>query len=285
MARHAKRRLLVGSAAAALVVATLASGCGGSAKAEPPAGSGVAPVLQGDPTQVLAAAAGRTVTGTNASIALTVPVLAEGKFAGIDGEGAVDFATDRLKLVVPNAEQAEERQFNRTLYVLLPAQAGPALAGKKWVRLDLDTAQPTSPDPFNLSAFDPRQLLTTVTAVRDARMLGREPVRDVTTEHFAASIDPAKLASAGLPARFAAQFSAATKGAPTPVNVWLDDAGLIRRMTISLPPPNAGATAAGVPLTTIELFGFGGADVSFTEPPPAEVADAAQLAGLSGNGD
>lgn len=283
--RPFRSRLLFGSLAAALTATTLLSGCGGSAKAAAPVGPTLPPVLQGDPTQVVAAAAGRTVGSPNAGIAITVPVLQEGKLASVNGEGTADFPGSRLRLVVPNAEKAEERQFNRSLFVLLPEQAAPLLAGKKWVKLDLDQAKSASPDPFNLYAFDPKQLVTAVTAVTHGTVVGPEQVRGAATTHFTGTLDPSAVTSSGVDSTFAAQFAKATKGAATPVDVWLDDTGLVRKMSIQLPPPGAALTAGSNPIASVELYDFGTADVSFTQPPAAEVAGLDDLSGLSGHGD
>ena len=278
-------RLLLGTATAALAATTLLSGCGGSAKASGPVGPSLSPVLQGDPTAVVAASAGRSVGAGKAGLAITVPVFQEGKLASVNGEGTIDFARNRMRLVVPNAEKAEERQFDRTLFVLLPEQAGPALGGKKWVKLDLDQSTETSPDPFALYAFDPKQLVTAVTAVADAKVAGADDVRGTHTTHFTGSLDPAKVSGSGVGKTFAAQFTKATHGAATPVDVWLDDAGLVRRMSLNLTPPNATLPAGSTPTATVELFDYGTADVSFVQPPANEVAELGDLGNLASSGD
>jgi hypothetical protein len=284
-ARQFPSRLLLGTTAAALAATTMLSGCGSSAKASGPVEPTLSPVLQGDPTQVVAASAGRTVGSGKAGIAETVPVFQEGKLASVNGEGTIDFAQSRLRLAVPNAQKAEERQFGRTLFVLLPEQAGPALGGKKWVKVDLDHTTSTSPDPFNLYAFDPKQLLIAVTAVNEAKIVGSEDVRNTHTTHFTGSIDPTKVASSGVGSTFATEFTKATKGAPTPVDVWLDDAGLVRRMSLNLAPPDATLPAGSAPTATVELFDYGTADVSFPQPPASEVAELKDLGGLTSSGD
>jgi hypothetical protein len=282
--RSVPSRLVLGSAAAALAATTLLSGCGGSAKAAAaPEGPTLSPVLQGDPTQVVAGAAGRTVTSGNAGLALTVPVFQEGQLTDVLGEGTVDFAGDKLRLTVPNADNAEQLLFGRTLYVMLPHEAG--LPGKKWVSANLDQSQAQTPDPLSLYAFDPRQIVTTGTAVTDAKLVGPEPVRGGTATHFTGTIDPAKLANAGLEPTFATAFTKATAGKPTPTDIWLDDAGLVRKMTVRIPPPGAALPAGSTPTATVELFDFNTADVSFPEPPPAEVASLQELTGTSGHGD
>lgn len=268
--------------AAGLVALTLLSGCSGAAKAAPP-GPALPPALQGDPTQVVAAAAGRTASAPNADVAISVPVVAESGPTVVNGEGAVDFAGNRAKLIVPDAQKAEERQIGRAVYVLLPEQATPMLGGKQWVKLDLDTVGPKSADPFNLYAFAPEQLVTSVTAIHDTRLVGNEPVRDANTTHFAGTVDPASLAKTGADPTFARYVEAATKGAPMAVDVWLDDTGLIRKLSMPLPPP--GATTPAPPVT-VEVFDYGTADVSFTPPPSDKVATPADLSSLgSGTGD
>ncbi len=268
--------------AAGVVAVSLLSGCSGSAKAAP-SGPTLPAVLQGDPTQVVAAAAGRTATAPNATVTISVPVVAESGPTVVNGEGAVDFTGNRLKLVVPNAEKAEERQVGRAVYVLLPEQAAPTLGGKQWVKLDLDTVGPKSPDPFNLYAFAPQQLVTSLTAISGAHLVGTEPVGGANATHFAGTVDPRALAGHGADPTFVKYVAAATKGAPMTADVWLDDTGLVRKLSMPLPPP--GATTAAPP-ATVELSGYGAADVSFETPTPDKVATTADLANLgAGNGD
>jgi hypothetical protein len=263
----------------------LLSGCGGDAKAAGPAGPTLAPALQGDPTAVVDAAAGHTVTSGNAGISLSVPLMAEKGLTNVTGEGAIDFPGHKVKLVVPNAAQNEERQFGRSLYVLLPEQAGGALGGKQWVKVDLATTSAKSPDPLSLYAFDPQQLLTTGTAIEGASLVGHEDIRGTATTHFTGTLDPAKAAQAGVDPTFAKQLRATTNGTPVPADVWLDDSGLIRRMTLGLRPPTAKLAPDAHPATTIELFDFGTADVSFPEPPAGQVAGIDDLTTLGGSGD
>jgi ABC-type molybdate transport system substrate-binding protein len=207
----------------------------------------------------------------------------EGQLTSVNGEGSIDFSGNRMKLVVPNAEKAEERQFGRQLYVLLPEQAAPMLGGKQWVKLDLDTVGSKSADPFNLYAYEPRQLVTALTAVHDASLVGSEQVRDTHTTHFTGTVDTAGVASSGAGPTFVKAFRAATKNAATPVDVWLDDEGLVRKMSFALPP--AGAPAGNRAQATVELYDFGTADVSFAEPPSTKVATPTDLTSLAGSGD
>jgi hypothetical protein len=290
MIRSSSSRLVFGpkmagriaGAAAGVLAISLLSGCSGDAKATP-TGPTLPPVLQGDPTQVVAAAAGRTATASNANVAISVPVVAESGPTNVNGEGALDFAGNRTKLIVPNAEKAEERQIGRAVYVLLPEQAAPMLGGKQWVKVDLDKVGPKSPDPFNLYAFAPEQLVTSLTAVRDAHLVGSEPVREANTTHFTGTLDARAVAAAGVDPTFARYVTAATKGSPMTVDVWLDDTGLVRKLSIPLPPPGATTPA---PPATVELFDFGAADVSFTPPPADKVASQADLDSLgAGSGD
>lgn len=284
--RQFRSRYAIAVAAAAALALSL-SGCSGDAKAAttPPPPPSVPAALQGDATQVLAASAGRTIAAKNAGVTLTVPVFQEGQLSSVNGDGTVDFANDRLRLVVPDAEKAEERQFGRTLFVLLPEQSTSALGGKKWVQLNLDTPAPTDPDPFKLYAYDPEQLLTAVTSVEDAKIVGTEPVRGTNTTHFSGTLDPEKVADSGVNSTYAAAFSKATKGAATPVDVWLDDTGLVRRVSLPLAPPNATLPPGSNPITQVELSDFGTANVSFTQPPAGEVAGTGDLSSLGGHGD
>lgn len=287
-ARQPRPRTVIVTAALAGLAVSL-SGCGGSAKAAtpPPAVTTptLAPALQGDPTRVVDAAAATTTAAKTSGVTVTVPVFQEGALASVNGEGNIAFAADHLRLVVPNADKAEERQFGRTLYVLLPEQLAAASGGKTWVKLDLDTPKPSDPDPFRLYAYDPEQLLRVTSAVTGATLVGTETIRDTPTTHFRGSVDPATAAATGINPTFAAAFRAGTGNTATPVDVWLDDAGRVRRISLPLAPPNAQLPAGSNPATVVDFYDFGTADASFAQPPANQVAGVGDLSSLGGVGD
>jgi hypothetical protein len=281
MARLPKGSTLVGSAVTlAAASSMLLSGCGGPAKAAVPAGPTLAPMLQGDPNQVVAAAAGRTATGGNAGIRLSIPMMQDTTLTSVPGDGTIDFSGDRLQLTSPN----EERQFGQKVYVQLPDQVA-AQSGKKWVQVDLAHPSPTSQDPLSLYAYDPQQLVTAATAADGMTVVGSETQRGVATQHFTGRLDPARAAQSGLDATFAKELTSLTKGRPVAMDVWLDDAGMIRKLSVALPPVRGNVPAGAHPEVSIELFDFGTADVSFTEPSATELLDTAALQALPGTGD
>lgn len=281
-------RAAIATAALAGIAVTL-SGCGGSAKAATPAPAAptptLAPALQGDPTSVVDGAAAKTTAAKTSGVTVNVPVFQEGTLASVNGDGSIAFAADHLRLVVPNADKAEERQFGRTLYVLLPEQLAAASGGKSWVKLDLDKPKPTDPDPFRLYAFDPEQLLRVTTAVTGAKLVGPETIRNTPTTHFHGTIDPATATGTGINPTFAAAFRSATSNAATPVDVWLDDAGRVRRIQLPLAPPNAQLPAGSNPIAQVEFYDFGTTDTSFAQPPANQVAGVDDLSSLGGVGD
>jgi hypothetical protein len=60
---------------------------------------------------------------------------------------------------------------------------------------------------------------------------------------------------------------------------------MIRKLSVALPPVRGNVPAGAHPEVSIELFDFGTADVSFTEPSATELLDTAALQALPGTGD
>lgn len=186
--------------------------------------------------------------------------------------------------------EIEMRFFDDLLYMDMGAMAAAAGAPTRWVSVDLSSI------PGNAGMFgsaspgtsDPSQFLEMLRGAGKAEVVGREDVRGVPTTHYAArvSIQDALDASAGedregLEEMLAGLGSGGDLAALSmPVEVWIDEAGLPRRLTLTLdlggitPEVPAGATMT----VTMEMFDFG-ADVGIERPPAGEVTDMTQLVG------
>jgi hypothetical protein len=160
------------------------------------------------------------------------------------------------------------------------------LQGKHWVGGDLKElalGQGQSVDLGSLAATDPRDALDALEAVTGPlEVVGREEVRGVETTHYRTTLDPAKLAdalesaaegSSDLLSGFT-QAMAQVDLSAVPIEVWVDDEGLLRKYLIDLELEQGGqslSTSVG-----LELFDYG-EPVSVDVPDPADVADPATL--------
>jgi hypothetical protein len=114
------------------------------------------------------------------------------------------------------------------------------------------------------------------------RATGTEAVRGVQTTRYAGTLDARRLLAAELPPEEAAQMQAMLpflEAFRLPYEVWIDAAGLPRRMSTTLDfggfvPPSAATPTPGTPapgmVFTYELFDFGSA-VNIDLPAPSQV--------------
>jgi hypothetical protein len=128
---------------------------------------------------------------------------------------------------------------------------------------------------------DPRDLLSSLAAVSaSVTELGTATTRGVEVTCFRVNIDPAKVVSrvpqwqrAGFRA-FVESIGAAT----TPVEVWVDQHNLVRRVRISLHLPTGPGASTGVHITqSVDFYDFG-VPVRVSAPPAAEVANMSEFA-------
>jgi hypothetical protein len=110
----------------------------------------------------------------------------------------------------------------------------------------------------------------------DARVVGTEQVRGVTTTHYTATIDP-ELQAEQL--REAGQELGAEvierQGGAASVGVWVDRDGLVRRTTMTIPFGLVGGPGAQMSMT-MDFFGFG-ATPEIEVPPEEATFDATEL--------
>ena len=158
-------------------------------------------------------------------------------------------------------------------------------AGHKWVRFDAEKigrAAGIDVSALTQSGQDPSQAVRQLKAVSgDVEKVGREQVRGVDTVHYRATVElrryPA-LVPAGerAAARDAIdQLIKVTGAATVPVDVWVGEDDLVRRLTQTLSLKGAGGRSQIE--QRFELYDFG-ADVDVRIPPPSEVADVSDLA-------
>lgn len=212
------------------------------------------------------------------------------------GEGAVDFAAQRGSMTFDLGEAAAqtglagkiETLFEGTvLYVRIPNAQQLGLP-TPWLKVDLEKTEGLE-GIAQLEQFrsDPSDTLAYLEGVTDEiTEVGPEDVRGEPTTHYTAVVDLERaIEQAPQKARATIRQQLELLGSPTlPVDVWIDDDGLLRRQSFTIDLTKAAASAEG-PLegadgasvkTTMELYDFG-APVEVAPPPAGEVTDYADI--------
>ncbi|HEX4365141.1 MAG TPA: hypothetical protein VHZ75_11375 [Solirubrobacteraceae bacterium] len=299
------RRL--GPALATVVVASGLAACGdsgggGSAGATKPPAKMTA--------QALVNIADRTTatTGMHMSMHQTMTLGGHGTIA-IDGTGGFDMkhrrgemtvSTDFSSLLGKSAGSGAGKVQQRmvfdgfTFYVTSPQLQRLLPAGKHWMKFDLgEIGKQAGIDLGALSHGanqDPTQTLQYLKAASGAiTRVGRETLRGEPTTHYKATVDFEKVPDTFPPDQRAAarasirQIIALTGTTRVPIEVWVGDDGIARRMTEHQKVTIAGETTSIA--QRIDLYDFGSA-VNVQLPTAGDTADSGSLdaGSLSGGG-
>jgi len=240
-------------------------------------------VLHGaDYLNPVAVAAKRTSAMSGAHVALAVKYSVEGESETIDGHGAGAYNTrtgrSRAFLTLPVSGEAMTTHSvgdEGNVYLRGPTLDAALPPGKEWTKIE------TLLGHFTVTAFSTngsaQTTLTALEAVDDVERLGREAVRDEPTTHYKGTIEfsrEAQILHAVGNDALAVKFEGIAKKIPDeiPVEAWIDERGLTRKIRIVEPLPEA---AGGAMLTmdmTMELFDFG-AGPKIELPAPRTVLD------------
>jgi hypothetical protein len=306
--RRSPTRALVALTALAL----LAAGCGGSSATAP--APATAPVLT-ELTSVAAASAQTESASFELTLATSfgeqdLTIGASGAFDSADDRARLTFDMSALAELLggfgaafgakpgdlegfddPEKWQLEALQDGRILYLRFPLIASELPAGKEWIKVDVDALaqmKGVEVDLEQLGSFgatDPLSILDALKAVSGPlETVGREEIRGTETTHYRTTLDPAKIVAqaeaAGATEDVLGSFKdalAQANLASVPLDVWVDDSGLLRRMEIDASMSQEGLEGEMSMRLTFDLFDYG-AEVD-VEPPPADlVVDAATLA-------
>lgn len=183
----------------------------------------------------------------------------------------------------PSLWQIEAVQDGDVAYLRFPAVSSQLPDGKSWIRTPADEG--VRGQGFNFSQLqkttsnDPRKMLEFLRAARGGiETVGREELRGASTTHYRATVDLTEYEKL-VPAdqrSMAAELLDQTGLSELPVDVWLDDDGLVRQveMTFEAMHPDTNETAGGSML--FELYDY--AETIDVELPPAdEVVDASAV--------
>jgi len=275
----------------AVAAAVLAGACSDGESALDPA----------SPRGILAAAPGRTIEAGSSRVAVVAAL--EGQARGtFDGQGELELGTERGRLEVDlgplglaGAGRTQVLLDGDVVYIDLGRRL-PGLAGRPWVRIDLDGLRDGQGDGIEalrqLKANDPSAVLNALRGVMaDAEVVGTEDVRGTATTRYRATVDLAA-AEESAPEAARDDIAEVVRQLGTdrlPVEAWVDADGRLRRLryTVDLADLADDAPAKGAgegrATATLELYDFGVA-VPFEAPQPSEVTDLADLLGTGAGG-
>ena len=192
--------------------------------------------------------------------------------------------------------RVEEVIAKTTFYVKLPAAITdrvPAFAGKPWLKVDIAKAGAAAGIPglssltSNPTSSDPGQLLQYLRATSGGTVtkVGSDSVNGVQATHYRAKVSLDRVPGALPPAsRASARQAVAALERMThlheiPVDVWVDNGNLVRRVGMSFNETVQGQSL-GVAIT-INILNYG-PQPRPALPPADQVTDASTLAGASG---
>jgi hypothetical protein len=214
----------------------------------------------------LARAATKTTDVAGAHFVVNGHVLVEGKKASFSGPGEIadHGRTVHIRLSVPTAGDTltvEAIGAGGAFYL----RGGPfsQLAGGKWLRVKGNALG------MDLSQNNPAKLLDYLRATSQVTKLGSATVRGEPTTHYRARIQLDKLSPDAAGAL--SQTTEANGLKEVPVDAWIGDDGLVRRLTLDL-QRHKGAVAVSV-----DFFDFGAVSVKL--PDASETKDLGQLGG------
>lgn len=256
--------------AVAALVAVATTGCGG------------------DDPQALLDGAGEALEAAETSrFEMSVEAVGEdtGQFVA---EGAQDLGTGALRMAIDLGDEAtttETLLLGSEVFIRSPLFALFTGDAATWVRVDLEeTAERQGLDADALlgDQTGPAALLAQLDgASGDLEELGAEDVRGVPTTHLRVTVDTdAAIEQADPAVREQLRSYAEATGLPDtyPMDLWIDEDGLVRRIRTILDVPGAAGASDGVTQqTTLELFDFG-VRVDLDPPLPEQTIELADLA-------
>ncbi len=199
---------------------------------------------------------------------------------GAPKDGAPDFND-------PSAWQIEAIQDGETMYMRFPALDSELPEGKSWVRMDAGAK--ARAQGFDLSEFqqftsdDRSKMLDFLRAASgEVEIVGTDELHGVTTTHYRATVDLAeyeKLVPASEREEAGTMVDEMLEqlgSTELPVDVWLDEEGLVRQLEMSFSAAQPGTTESAQASVMFELYDYG-EDVEVELPPADDVVDAAAL--------
>ncbi|MBW1604545.1 hypothetical protein JJV70_21055 [Streptomyces sp. JJ66] len=255
-----------------------AEGGDGKQSSEPAGGQ-----QAGGDTEAVRAAYDTTSKEESATFTLKSVTEAGSEKVEASGEGMLDFASGESEMTITaEGTEIEQRVVDGVLYQKLPQDQTPA-SGKPWVKIDLAELAQTQGVNGGSQPNNPAATAEFAKAIseEDVKELGSEEIEGVNTTHYRVEIDVAELEQG--------EQLRKTLGEAIPMELWLDEDGLIRRQQLELtvrPPEGASQSASAAPdqatVRTVMTFSDFGTDISVEAPPEGETTDMTEEAGQQG---
>lgn len=223
----------------------------------------------GGTEDALAAAATTTSDAGSAKLSVAVQAPVGGSLLMLRGDGAYDFRTGRgtLTLHLPpeyavlyGTSTLKSIIDGDTTYMYDPARRAWAILSDSPPQSTLDVFTELVPD-------DPTQILDFLEPGGDVETVGEESLFGTETTHYRANVSVSKLVD-NAPANVQQAVRASGMvhdGDTLPVDVWVDEAGMMRRIELKGRLGEVDNVAL-----TLDLFDFG-TDVDVKVPPPSKI--------------
>jgi len=234
----------------------------------------------------VAAAASKTAGSKSFKVDFRAAIDVQGMTISFGGSGAEDLSARKASMSfdlsdLPGLGSGGTMDVvfaDGVMYMRMPSMAKALPAGKEWVKADVSKLGGAS-GSSNLDLFsgaDPAKALDQLRAAGDVEKVGEDTVQGETMTHYHAVIDPANAQSLTAGQRKRVQKALAGMGVRVPTDVWVDDAGRLRRMQIDM---TFGQGLQNAHMTMTMDYSDFGSPVTVETPPADKVADFHALTG------
>jgi hypothetical protein len=269
---------------------------GGAAVVAATGGGGGEPAVSAG---FLARAAAATQEAESSRIAIAMAIEAAGQSFEISGDGVMRTNDGQpqmtMRLTMGPLGSMEERLLGQVLYLRVQsADPSAALAGGKWLRLDLAEVASAQPEmralveqlKGNAGSADPTSALESLRALSDdITEVGEEQVRAGTATRYDGTLDTRRLAaraSERLGAGAASSLDAVLAAmGEVPTSIWIDGEGRLVKYQMrldlgALAGAATGTERPGSMRMSFEFFDFG-TDARVETPPADQTVDGFDL--------
>ncbi|WP_367038245.1 hypothetical protein [Streptomyces sp. Je 1-332] len=263
---------------AGLLAATVLTGCGSEGSGDD-TGSGSGKKTEGakgggekSPSQVLQATNEKTADAGSARLKISTMVSTNGKSETVTGSGVMDFGGGTSKLTMgQQGKKVEQRVVDKVLYQKPPKGKAQLPDGKPWLKIDLERLQASGVAGTD-QASDPSDSFAYSKSLSDkgVKRVGEEEIGGVRTTHYRVSLDIDKLAQGD---QKEADKMREQLGDSVPVNMWVDDKGLTRRMQLEMSAKNGKGSGGKDKVKVVMDFSDFGTNVDVDVPPSSDTAD------------
>jgi hypothetical protein len=221
----------------------------------------------------VARAADKTVNQGSGHVTLTASIGSGAEVVQLSGDG--DFQTKpalgAMTMTVRGSgidSTMDEVLSGSTIYMRSPLFASALPAGKSWLSVDLQRFGKRFGIDFNqLAQQSPADALESLKKNASVTKVGAETIDGTPTTHYRALVDVSRLSP---------KLQQATDLKTLPVDVWIDDSGLVRRLSESYTVSESGRS---LPTTLRMLFSNYGEPVDVQVPSADETLDMTKLGG------